>query len=349
MDLPAPATPPQRARAAQVRKAPCSQLDGWQLLADRELPRQDAAGRPLGGYSAVAPDPEGSRVWLLSDAPEPHLLPVLGFERLGETGSPPPRFGRPLPLAAATGGPLARPIDGEAMVLLGADLWIASEGRRSREQPAQLLRFGRWDGRLRETFALPEDWLPALGRGLGANQGPEALTLLPSLLGTPVPRPVLPRLLLAAEYPLRQDPEGQVALLSFEPLPPPLPSRFLPSGSLALPAREAGAPPWGLTDLLALGDPAVLLGLVRAFEPPGRWRIQLVQWPWPTGSKAPLQPLRHWDLLALGLTPENWEGVAEGPALSDGRPTLLLVSDDNFNPLQTSRLARLAPLCSSTP
>ena len=38
------------------------------------------------------------------------------------------------------------------------------------------------------------------------------------------------------------------------------------------------------------------------------------------------------DLGGLGVTPDNVEGMALGPALADGRRTLLLVADDNFNP-----------------
>jgi hypothetical protein len=50
-----------------------------------------------------------------------------------------------------------------------------------------------------------------------------------------------------------------------------------------------------------------------------------------------------WDLKAIGLSPDNWEAITPGPPLEDGRPTLLLVSDDNFNPLQDNLLAQLAP------
>ena len=64
----------------------------------------------------------------------------------------------------------------------------------------------------------------------------------------------------------------------------------------------------GLTELLALPTRQLLLGLRRGFEPP-----------------------------------DNWEAMALGPALSDGRQTLVLASDDNFNPLQSSWLAVLTP------
>ncbi len=55
--------------------------------------------------------------------------------------------------------------------------------------------------------------------------------------------------------------------------------------------------------------------------------------------------LRTIGRLLIGLFTEYWEGLARGPPLSGGRPTLLLVSDENFIPLQTSRLARITPRC----
>lgn len=60
---------------------------------------------------------------------------------------------------------------------------------------------------------------------------------------------------------------------------------------------------------------------------------------------SPLQPSQQWDLQAAGLTTKNWEGHARDPPLLDERPTLLLISDDNFTPLQTTRLARITLPC----
>ena len=74
------------------------------------------------------------------------------------------------------------------------------------------------------------------------------------------------------------------------------------------------------------------------------WTARLLLYPYPSGSAAPpLQPLHGWDLLTAGLPPDNWEALAVGPRLRDGRTTLVLGSDDNFNPLQSSWLAVMAP------
>jgi hypothetical protein len=325
---------------------PCPVPAGWDLLAQATLPREGLDGQPIGGFSAAVAEPQpgpaaGPILWLLSDAPRPYLLPVRGVETMG---SAPLRIGRRVPLTTTAGDPFPDPLDGEGMVLRGEDLWIVSEGRRTVEQPARLLRFDRRSGRLREALDLPEDWRTAPGRGLGANQGPESLTLLP---------PGFESLLVAAERPLLQDRPGQVRLLAFGPLASALAPTgqpaFRPLGSFDLPLE---GPAWGLTDLLAWpgeGGPAGLLGLIRGYEAPARWWARLVLLPLPDPAAAPLRPMRQWDLLAAGLTPDNWEGLAAGPPLSDGRPTLVLVSDDNFNPLQASLIARVAPRCASTP
>lgn len=44
------------------------------------------------------------------------------------------------------------------------------------------------------------------------------------------------------------------------------------------------------------------------------------------------------DLLGAGLRADNWEGMAFGPDLPDGRKTLILVTDDNFNQLFQSTI-----------
>lgn len=329
--------------------AACSRILGWDLLAQVALPREGPDGRPIGGFSAAVVEASPAvggepALWLLSDDPQPYLIPVWG---VGALGSAPLRIGRRVPLRTAEGEPFPHPLDGEGMVVRGDDLWITSEGRRTAERPARLLRFDRRSGRLRQSLELPADWRTAEGRGLGANQGPESLTLLP---------PRFDALLLAAERPLLQDPPGRVRLLTFGPLGQALartgsaasrPADFRAVGSFDLPLRS---PTWGLTDLLAWQAPDRswgLLGLVRGYEAPTRWWARLLWLPLPDPRKPPPGPLRQWDLLTLGLTPDNWEGLAPGPPLSDGRPTLLLVSDDNLSPLQTSLIARIAPRCAS--
>ena len=54
---------------------PCPLEAGWEMVRTFELPRTLADGRPLGGFSAAAYQPEQYRLWLLSDTPIGHLVP----------------------------------------------------------------------------------------------------------------------------------------------------------------------------------------------------------------------------------------------------------------------------------
>jgi hypothetical protein len=254
-------------------------------------------------------------------------------------------------LRSGKGANLPQSIDGEGLVLLGERAWVASEGRGSPERPTQLLGFDRRSGELQLAMPMPAEWQPAPGQGLAANRGPESLTLL-QRQGKPA------LLLMAAETALLQDPAGQVRVLGW-PLGAGMASvagNPKPLQPLRLPRGDG----WGLTDLLALPEAPVgatlgapLLGLQRRFQAPDQWSNRLVLYPLPkpitpAGNAAPLAPLMSWDLKAIGLSSDNWEAITPGPPLEDGRPTLLLASDDNFSPFQANHLARLAPRRSAT-
>ncbi|MEO1003705.1 MAG: esterase-like activity of phytase family protein [Cyanobacteria bacterium J06638_7] len=322
--------------SGSLRELPCPSEAGWQLVRELELPRQGLEGEPIGGFSAVFRQAGMDRLWLLSDLPEGSVSIWSGLEP-ALAGDAPLRLQRTLPLRSGPAATLPARIDGEGMVLVEGQLWVASEGRRLRELPAQLLRFEASSGLLLQALELPADWQPGEGRGLASNGGPESLTLMPGTDGAPA-------LLMAAEHPLLQDQPGVVRLLRWGWQPGQNPSIDAPQpqplGSLLLPAGDG----WGLTELLAL-DSGQVLGLLRRFEAPFNWSIRLALYSLPAApTAAPSAPLAAWDLIAAGLSPDNWEGLTPGPRLEDGRPTLLLVSDDNLNPLQANRLAQLVPL-----
>ena len=327
---------------------PCPLTAGWELVAEVRLPKLDGAGKSSGGFSAASYSADRDQLWLLSDAPKGQLV---GWGGLGKLGKAPLRPLGVVGLRSGKGGPLPKSIDGEGLVLLGERAWVASEGRGSPKRPTQLLGFDHRSGELQLAMPMPAEWQTAPGQGLAANRGPESLTLL-RRRGKPA------LLLMAAETALLQDPAGQVRVLGW-PLgagmasvagnPKPLQPLRLPQGD-----------GWGLTDLLALPEAplgathgAPLLGLQRRFQAPDQWSNRLVLYPLPkpitpAGNAAPLAPLMSWDLKAIGLSADNWEAITPGPPLEDGRPTLLLASDDNFSPFQANHLARLAPRRSAT-
>ncbi|MBD2717807.1 esterase-like activity of phytase family protein [Synechococcus sp. FACHB-909] len=312
---------------------PCPAEAGWELVAGARLPRRGADGAPLGGYSAASYRRESDVLLLLSDAPRGRVDAWSGVKQLGRV---PLRPLFQLELKGSPQAPLPAEIDAEGLVVLGEQLWMASEGRRSAARPAQLLAFERSSGQLRRAYPLPADWQPAPGRGLEANQGPESLALWRRPGRTHV-------LLMAAESPLQQDPPAQVRLLgwSLEPTGP----QARPLARLAIPAGKG----WGVTDLLvvdASGPSPGLLALLRRFQAPARWQVLLAHYPLPgegADPEAALEPIQQWDLIAAGLPPDNWEALTPGPVRADGRPTLLLASDDNFSALQDNHLALLAP------
>jgi 3-phytase/alkaline phosphatase D len=61
------------------------------------------------------------------------------------------------------------------------------------------------------------------------------------------------------------------------------------------------------------------------------------------GMYVPMAKRQVADLEAdLGVTPDNLEGMAFGPPLPDGRLPLIVISDNNFNPDQTTQFILLA-------
>ena len=312
---------------------------GWQVVRQVELPQFTADQRRIGGFSALRYTLADDRLWLLSDLPRGTISLWRGLSGPGAL-----RLERLVELGPGPGGSLGE-MDGEGLVMGQRQAWVASEGRRSRQRPAQLLRFDPERGSLLQAVPLPPDWQPAPGQGLASNGGPESLIALPLPDGAP-------GLLMAAEMPLLQDPPDRVRLLRWHWPPGQDPRRAAPradpQGSLALP--DGGG--WGLTDLLPAG-PGRLLALMRRFTPPSTWEIRLELHGLPTPEAAePAKALASWDLIAAGLVPDNWEALAEGPPLPDGRSSLVLVSDDNLSPLQASRLAMLTadrPGCRKRP
>lgn len=303
---------------------PCPIDAGWELVRRVALPREGADGLPLGGFSAAAYLPESDRLWLLSDAPQGHLVPWGGLARVLRNPRAKLNPGPRLLLKDNAGRLLPPHFDGEGLVLDQDRAWIVSEGRRTATRSAGLLRFSLQTGRQQESLPLPSSWVASPGKGLAANKGPESLTMLGSA-----------DLLMAAEKPLLQsDKNAPIPLARSIAGAPPQ-----PVGSLDL---SSAAPADGLTDLLALPRQRRLFALVRGYKPPMAWSAHLLLFPLET-TPLPLQPLIGWDLLGVGLPADNWEALALGPRLGDGRSTVVLVSDDNFNPLQSSWVVVLAP------
>jgi hypothetical protein len=114
----------------------------------------------------------------------------------------------------------------------------------------------------------------------------------------------------------------------------------------------AGFQTRGLSDLLALpgGD---LLALEREFVE-GRgfviqiFRVSLAGATDVSGmetlagqSWTPARKTLVYDFARSGFVPDNIEGMSFGPTLPDGSRTVVLVSDNNFNPLEKTQIVAL--------
>ena len=321
----------------RLEALPCPLDAGWALIRLWDIPKRADNGLSLGGFSAAAYQSSDDRLWLASDASQAYLLPVGPIAKLLRTGGQ-LQVGPRLVLRDETGTPLPPSFDAEGLALTSDHgVWIVSEGRRQAGHQARLQRFSLRNGRLLETMPLPSAWTALPGQGLAANQGPESLT-----------RSIEGGLLLAAEAPLLQDRESNdrdAARIAHVDVDGVIQERGRVPLDFILEGSEEEDPDVtvGLTELLALNGPSAVLALIRRHRPL-QWtaRLQLFSWPERKRQLA-LQPITGWNLTRGELPRDNWEGLAWGPELGDGRRTLVIVSDDNFSLLQRNLVGVLAP------
>ena len=334
-------------------------------LGETRVPhRLDAAGTTVGGLSALDYDPLADRWFALSD--DRSDLQSARFYTLslsiGLQGPQAPRDWTPVPLrqpdgslfpsrrsASAPGTPV---VDPEAMRWrpgAGTLLW-ASEGDR-RLGLAPSIHECAPDGRPLRRFAMPShfrsDGPPA--QGVRDNLGLEGLALTPDGQG----------LWAAMEAPLLQDgpvpavgqPGGPCRFTLFdvqrgEPVqqrayrPDPVPVAPQPASAFA---------DNGVSEILML-DAWRMLVLERAFITGfgNSLRLYLVdtrsgsdtlhQDSLSPGNHEPMPKTLVLDFAQAGIPRlDNTEGMTWGPRLANGRRSLVLVSDDNFNPGQITQ------------
>jgi hypothetical protein len=323
----------------------------FELLGVAELAKTTPLDQaPVGGLSALAWQPATGLWYALSDDAGDEEAPPRFFTlRLeladGRLGDGDVEVVGTTPLADAGGRPFApHSVDPEGMVLSSrGTLWISSEGAADRGIPPWVREVGL-DGVTRRELALPEHYLPAgegdARRGVHHNLAFESLTLTPD--GA--------RLIAATEAALAQD--GPPATFGG-----PSPARVLvfdaATGRVVaehvyvvepVPRRaaaEGGAEIAGLVEMLALED-GRLLALERAFVAGHGNTVRLYETSL-AGAGAvsgearlprdvrPMPKRLLLDFADLGVPLDNVEGMALGPALPDGRRTLVLVADDNFS------------------
>ena len=325
--------------------------------------RLNIQGTTAGGLSGIDYDAERSEYILLSDD-RSDLSPA----RFYTAQWAPPRLQSPVPksvvqLQRPGGGRwLARrnaeaqvPVpDPEALRLrprTGTLLWT-SEGDVTRGFGPAFYESER-DGRLLREFALPAMFKADASqrRGPRDNLGLEGLALTPDgrhawlamenalIQDGPTPTTKAPggpcRL-------TRMDLETGQATRQIAYVPDAIPLRPLIPGSLA---------DNGISEVLMLDDHRMLV-LERAYATGAGNSLRLYEIDsrdatdvlatdaLAEGNHRPVAKTLVADFAQLGLSLlDNTEGMCWGPALPDGKRMLVVVSDDNFNPLQTTQFA----------
>jgi hypothetical protein len=247
------------------------------------------------------------------------------------------------------------------LLLLRQSLFISSEGVSQDGVLPFIDEFDRETGQWLSRLPIPKRFLPGTegdkpdGKPVGVqnNLGFESLTI--NANGSVDGRLEPFRLFTATESALQQDlPE---AASPDQPAPTPL--RFLHylvgDSQTTLLAEHlyrvepaASGTTRGLTELLTLDQGGHFLSLERSFGALSGFGSELFQIA--TGPATDISGIGSLkgdttgitaiykrsllNLQDIGISLDNLEGMTLGPRLSDGTRSLLLVSDDNFNPAQ---------------
>jgi len=338
-----------------------------EFIDEYQLPKQSFAQTTVGGLSGIAYDRQRDRFYAISDdrgeyAPARFYTLKLNLDSERPTA---PRIEN-VEIEAVTfltkedGQPYkSGEINPEGIALAAPDsLYISSEGVSDRGIPPFINEFDRQTGQFISALPIPQAYLPdakgkAQQRGVQDNLGFESLTINPRGFGDATVDPF--RIFTATESPLQQDQD---------PTNPDQPAinrllHYLVSdgpplliGEYAYPMSED--PRWslinGLTELLALDPGGHLLSLERSFGFLG-YNAEIFQINIASGNDTSsiasfigletatetLQKNLVLNLQDLGVTLDNLEAMTLGPRLPDGSHSLILVSDDNFNPDQVTQ------------
>lgn len=242
-------------------------------------------------------------------------------------------------------------LDPEGIAFTGNSVFVSSEGDVDRQINPFIKEFSL-DGKLLKTLAIPELFLPddKGTKGIRNNLSFESLTLTPDrkYLFTATENAIVqdgavPSLETGSPCRiLRYDAVSGNPEASFLYITEPLPAGANPVGKLTSN---------GLVDLLAIDDNR-LLSLERAFSLETGTTIRIFEISLEKGDRiepldslksrlsevSPAQKRLLLDLETLKIPLDNIEGLTFGPALADASRGLILVSDNNFSPLQETQI-----------
>jgi hypothetical protein len=257
-------------------------------------------------------------------------------------------------------------LDPEGLVLAHeGQLYFSSEGFAARTPPVNpFINRMNLNGEHNRSLVIPDKFIPTGTQGVRSNLGFESLNVTPDQK----------TLVTASEGALAQD--GPAADVGQSSLARILEYR-LSSGTpgkeyvyVVNPVAEAPVPPNqfrvnGVVELLPLDNLGTMLALERSFSVGAEGRGNTI-WLYEIQTQGATDVSGNFSLLNaaftpvtkrlilnvetdLNIEPDNIEGMAFGPALPDGRLPLILMSDNNFAPTQTTQFIVLAVELESTP
>ena len=309
-------------------------------------------GIPFGGISGIDFDPATGHYWAISDdrsQKAPARLYELAIDiQQGQLKKV--DVVRTIVLKDSHGQSFATGSVDPESVREGPDhyLYWTSEGSTKAGLPT-VVRVADRDGRFVREFSTPEGFAPSVDRktGIRENQAFEGLTILPS-----------GDFMAGMETALFQD--GPIASLTTGSL-----ARFVrydmkqgtPSAEYVYPISPIPQPPLqapyacdnGVSEVLALDEHHLIViersfasgyGVsVKVFIADTSGATDVLQVPSLKETNQSIIPMRKSlliDFRAIGLAPDNIEGVTLGRA-SDGSQVLIFASDDNFSPQQKNQ------------
>lgn len=245
-------------------------------------------------------------------------------------------------------------VDAESIVLpRPGQLFISTEGDMGDPTIDPFISRFNLPGRQTRELPIPDKFLAGGANSVRDNLGFESLTVLPNgrslaaatenALAADGPTSSLtessPARLL--ELSLAPMAAGREFVYIVEPIPqaPDPPGSFADNGLVEIEALDAHGTFLAMERSFAVG----VGNTIRLFETSTAGATDVSQRQVLSGAYQPMSKRLVADLETdLGIDPDNVEGMRFGPTLPDGRQLLILVSDNNFNPAQTTQIIALA-------
>jgi hypothetical protein len=339
------------------------------FLDEYRLPETKFAATPVGGLSGITYDRQRDRFYAISDD-RSQLAPARFYTLKVTLDSATPEAPKIRQveienvtfIADEDGKPFPKgTVDPEGIALSPAGtVFISSEGVSASRIPPFVREFDLQTGQMKRNLLIPERYNPVFEedrqiQGVRNNLGFESLTLSPGGYGKATLEPY--RLFTATESALVQDNDlgdtGQGATKNrmLHYVVEDGRALILSEHLYPMEAPPEGAMYHGLTELLAVDQGGHFLSLERSFGENG-FTVKLFQLA--TGGATDISAIASLqgnprgiqsiykqlvlDLTTTGIKLDNLEGMTLGPRLPDGSQSLILISDDNFNPQQVTQL-----------